>query len=76
LTGFEWGRVKPFIRSRRENVPEIFAFKPNIIIFEPRVIAIRRLPLSEMKYIPCPRTSRPFALFESGEMSIDGVFRA
>ena len=44
--------AKLSFRSRRQNVPEVFIFKPNIVIFEARIIAIPRLPLSEMKYIP------------------------
>jgi hypothetical protein len=47
-----WGQAALSYRSRRKNVPQIFVFKPNIVIFEPRIIAIPRPLPSEMKYIP------------------------
>jgi hypothetical protein len=47
-----WGRAKLSSRFGRETGPDVFVFKPNIVIFEARIIAIPRLPLSEVKYIP------------------------
>jgi len=46
------GSSQAILPLPRKNVPEAFVFKPNVVIFEARIIAIPSTPLSKMKCIP------------------------
>ena len=61
----DWGRAELSFRSDAKNVPGVFVLKANILIPEAGIVAMPSPSLSEMKYTPFAKTSRPLALTPS-----------